>query len=155
MINAAKPTQSVTPAEADVIVLASGRTTAKGTPSAGVPVGYRKVDTLDDPIYGVQGQVIAAPATTTAAATSIVTYESVAASGTVIQLGAFSDRRNAEAMQRKVNQAISDEAAIISVDQQRQLHKVQIGPLPAQVPIDDILQRLRLAGIDRYSLFEL
>lgn len=155
VINAAKPTQSVTPAEADVIVLASGRTTAKGTPSAGVPVGYRKVDTLDDPIYGVQGQVIAAPATTTAAATSIVTYESVAASGTVIQLGAFSDRRNAEAMQRKVNQAISDEAAIISVDQQRQLHKVQIGPLPAQVPIDDILQRLRLAGIDRYSLFEL
>jgi len=85
----------------------------------------------------------------------MASYKSLAASGTVIQLGAFSERRNAQALQRKANQAVSDDAAIIALDQQRQLHKVQIGPLPDQAPLETILQRLRSAGIDSYSLFEL
>jgi len=146
-LSAAKPTQSVKPSQANVIVLASGKTTAKGTPSAGVPVNYRNTSTAVDPVADVTRPV--------QAATSIVTYESLAASGTVIQLGAFSERSNAQALQRKANQAVRDDAAIIALDQQRKLHKVQIGPLPAEAPIETILRRLRSAGIDSYSLFEL
>ena len=77
------------------------------------------------------------------------------ASGMVIQVGAFSERQNAEAMRQRVNRAVSDNAAIISLDDDRQLHKVQIGPLPAEAPIEEILSRLRLAGIDRIRLFEI
>ncbi len=143
----AEPVQSVTPPQADVIVLASGKTTAKGSPSAGVPVNYRNTSTAVDSVVGVSS-----PVKTT---TSMASYKSLAASGTVIQLGAFSERRNAQALQRKANQAVSDDAAIIALDQQRQLHKVQIGPLPDQAPLETILQRLRSAGIDSYSLFEL
>jgi len=77
------------------------------------------------------------------------------ATGMVIQVGAFSERQNAEAMRKRVNRAVSDNAAIISLDDDRQLHKVQIGPLPAEAPIEEILSRLRLAGIDRIRLFEI
>ena len=145
--NTVKPSQSVTTSQADVIVLASGKSTAKGTPSAGVPVTYRNSSAAVDPVADV-ARPVQAP-------TSIVIYESLAASGTVIQLGAFSDRSNAQALQRKANQAVHDDAAIIALDQQRNLHKVQIGPLSAEAPIETILQRLRSAGINSYSLFEL
>jgi len=77
------------------------------------------------------------------------------ATGMVIQVGAFSERQNAEAMRKRVNRAVSDNAAIISLDDDRQLHKVQIGPLPAEAPIQEIVSRLRLAGIDRIRLFEI
>lgn len=78
----------------------------------------------------------------------------VAAQGTVIQVGAFTSRSNAEVMRNRVNRAVNDNAAIIAVDNERQLHKVQIGPLPKQVPIDQILLSLRRGGIDSYQLFE-
>ncbi len=81
--------------------------------------------------------------------------EPVSVRGTVIQVGAFSSRSNAEAMRIRVNRAVNEDAAIIAVDNERQLHKVQIGPVPHEVPIDSILLELQRVGINSYQLLQL
>ena len=104
--------------------------------------GSNNASAYVNPALSRQGSAIGTPAASSA-------------SGMVIQVGAFSERRNAEAMRQRVNRAVSDNAAIISLDDERQLHKVQIGPLPAEAPIEQILSRLRHAGIERIRLFEI
>jgi len=79
----------------------------------------------------------------------------IAASGVVIQVGAFSSAANAESMRQRVNRAVNDDAAIIHTDPGGSLLRVQVGPLPQTLPADAVIQQLRQAGIDDIAVFNL
>ncbi len=76
------------------------------------------------------------------------------AKGTVIQVGAYSSRENAEIMKRRVDSAMQEPAALVLSDRDKLLHRVQVGPLPESAPIKEILARLQLAGIEKVTIFE-
>lgn len=75
--------------------------------------------------------------------------------GTVIQVGAFGNPDNAEAMRLRVNRAVNDDAAIIVANSTGTLLRVQIGPLPAQAPVERIVSQLKSAGVEEIKLFQL
>ncbi len=79
----------------------------------------------------------------------------VANSGTIIQVGAFGDPANAETMRLRVNQAVNDDAAVIIASASGNLLRVQIGPLPEEAPIEQIVRQLQRAGVEDIKLFEL
>lgn len=76
------------------------------------------------------------------------------ATGTVIQVGAFSSRDNADMMRRRVDLAMQAEAAFVLTDDQGLLHRVQVGPLAGDAPVREILARLQQAGIEKVSIFQ-
>lgn len=79
----------------------------------------------------------------------------VNSAGTVIQVGAFGNPDNAEAMRLRVNRAVNDDAAIIIANSTGTLLRVQIGPLPAEAPVERIVGQLKSAGVEEIKLFQL
>lgn len=74
-------------------------------------------------------------------------------SPTVIQVGAFGSRANAELIQRKVNTLMQVDAAYIVPTDDQTLYRVRFG-VGANAPLPAVLALLQRAGIDKYAIMD-
>lgn len=68
-----------------------------------------------------------------------------------VQVGAFSNKANANRMVERLRESVSM-AVGISHDSARQLYRVRIGPLVDEIMVRDALDSLATAGIDAYQV---
>lgn len=133
-----------------VEILASGHNTGQSIlPGGSVVRQPRSVVRREAPINPLAPAAMAAPAAVALPAAAL------SSAGTVIQVGAFGNPANAEAMRLRVNRALNDDAAIVIANQTGTLLRVQIGPLPDTAPVDRIVRQLQSAGMQEIKLFEL
>ena len=90
------------------------------------------------------------PIATATAATSAITGSSTAigVSSRFLQTGSFSARANAEAMrQRLADSGIRNTLVREALVGDRTVFRVQVGPLDGALEADDMIERLRIAGV--------
>ena len=86
--------------------------------------------------------------------------KALSATGTLVQLGAFRELTNAQELRSRVDSVLGTDAAWIDSGGMQageglrpdDVHRVQLGPLAANAPLQQILATLADAGIQQYSL---
>lgn len=68
---------------------------------------------------------------------------------TWLQLGAFSERGNAEKLQARISSVVPGAAVHVLPEPQRGIFKVRMGPMYDDVLVDEVMQDLSAAGIAR------
>ena len=105
-----------------------------------IPTGGAPAQNVAQPAIAVQ------PASFQASAAAEAVYGEDA---TWLQLGAFSERINAEKLQARITTAVPGAAVHVLPEPQRGIFKVRMGPLFDEALVDDVLRDLSAAGIAR------
>lgn len=93
----------------------------------------------------------ASPITIVPADQNIADLSKTSVSNQFVQVGAFSDKANANRQAERLRESVSLDVGIYH-DPARQLYRVRIGPLASEVMVREALDSLAMTGVDGYKV---